>query len=134
MLIVLLSFGINTYAKDTLENEAENTSIVPFKKLQTLFPDIPIREDGFVEGYENNHLSVYSSDKEIFGGMMSCPVESYSAQYNDGPCTLNIYNNGQYDVVGYEKLDTVDRIGAGVGYKLITNVSYGNTSVSIQVP
>ena len=75
MLIVLFSFGMNTYAKDTLENEAENTSIVPFEKLQTLFPDVPIKEDGFVEGYENNQLSVYSSDKKILDGMISSPVE-----------------------------------------------------------
>ena len=113
VLIVLFSFGMNTYAKDTLENEAESTSIVPFEKLQTLFPDIPIKEDGFVEGYENNQLSVYSSDKKILDGMISSPVESYSVQYNGGLCTLNIYNNGQYGVVGYEKLDNVDRAGAG---------------------
>lgn len=111
-------------------------------------------KDGFIEGYEGNQLSAYFSDKNTFSTMVHNPIKSYNSEYNGGQCTLNIYDNGQYawncrpGSTGYVRQTQTASLaaeaygwgyfsymnGADVGYKLITNVSYGNISVSIQVP
>lgn len=107
VLIVLFSFSINTYAADYFENEKQNADMISFETIQRLFPDIPIREDGFVDGYESDFLSVNSLDEEKLDEILSQPKKSCNAEYNGGICTLNIYDNGMYDVVGFEKIDTI---------------------------
>lgn len=106
MFVVLFSFSFNAYAADISNSDIEDTNVISFEEIQKLFPDIPLREDGFVADFESERISAYSADEKALSEILSQPVESYDAEYNGGICTLNIYDNGMYGVAGYEKLDS----------------------------
>ena len=111
MFVILFSFSFNAYAADISKSDIEDTNVISFEEIQNLFPDIPLREDGFVADYESECMSAYSADEKALSEILSQPVESYDAEYNGGICTLNIYDNGIYGVAGYEKLDSKTLIG-----------------------
>lgn len=102
-LTLLIGMGTGAYAADVTETNDSN-EIMPYSKLKTLFPDVPLREDGYVEGY-NSDLQLFSAlDEEEF---FANPVETHEADYDEGKCTLSIYQDGSYGVCGYEKIGDV---------------------------
>lgn len=108
LLLLFSSFTTCLAAEDSTDHAS--SEVIPFETLQNLFPDIPLREDGFIEGYSQNIMPYSSQDiKQIFAS----PVESYSTDYNGGLCTLNIYSNGAYGVSGYELIDEIAPLSEG---------------------
>lgn len=88
-LLLLFSSFTTCFAAENSTDQA-SSEVIPFETLQNLFPDLPLREDGFIEGY-NQNLTPYSS--QDIKEMLLSPEESYAADYNGGICTLNIYSN-----------------------------------------
>lgn len=87
--------------------ESNNTGIMPISKLQTLFPEKQLQNNGYID-----NSAVMFSDAEDFE---KTPVETLTRQYDDGECTLMIYNDGSYDAYGYERLGN-GSIGYSSGY------------------
>lgn len=108
MMLSLVTLSTCFAAENTTDSSEEE--IMSFETLQGLFPNISLREDGYVNGY-NQGMSPASEQnwEQIF----SEPVESYSADYNGGICTLNIYSNGAYGTCGYEIVDEINPLGEG---------------------
>lgn len=114
IIILLFSISLTAYAAET-NDFSENDNVMPFQKVKELFPNVPIREDGYVEGY-TNEIAPYSLSDDNFDAFAQ-PIESYSAEYSEGICTLNIYSNGVYGTVGYEKIGDVPAT-RGAGYDI----------------
>lgn len=103
VLVICMVFSMAFTAK-AAEEKSENgivTEFMTYEKIQSLFPDIPLREDGYVEGY-GEILSNEFANEEF---NLSEPIERYSAEYDGGKCELLIYENGMYGVVGVEKIE-----------------------------
>lgn len=94
-----LNLIIVTYAADNEERAI--TNVMTIDDLRGLFPEVPLGEDGYVEGYENDTSSyaINNETRQI--------AESYIKEYQEGACTLNVYNDGMYDAIGYEKVEDV---------------------------
>lgn len=108
-----------SFAAEYTGNASEE-DIMSFDTLQGLFPNIPLREDGFVDGYNQGiALATAQELEEIF----SEPIESYSADYNGGTCTLDIYSNGQYGVYGFEKVEEISPMSVP-GYEGMGGTKY----------
>ena len=91
---------------------------VDFTQLQRLFPDIALREDGFIDDYTDN-ISAYSDSqtKQL--------TETHTADYINGTCNLNIYSDGSYSTYGIEQIldSPISRTSTGPGYS-ITGSTY----------
>lgn len=99
-------FNMVSVAAET-EIESNYTGIMPISKLQTLFPEKQLQDNGYI-----NNPAVVLSDTENYE---KTPVDTLTRQYDDGECTLVIYNDGSYDAYGYERLGN-GSIGYSSGY------------------
>ena len=110
LVCLLFSISTNVCATDMPQEDGIDSGMDYFR-LKELFPDIPLREDGYVEGYSENDQSIKSRDSSL----NSEPVETYTAQYENGICHLNIYSDGFYAVYGREKITDIP-VPRDVGY------------------
>lgn len=98
-LVLIFSICTNVYATD-VELESSKDSGIDYARLKELFPNIPLGEDGYVEGYTEGEQPQISRNRSL----ISEPVEAYTAQYENGICNLNVYDDGSYAVYGQEKI------------------------------
>ncbi|GAA0799282.1 hypothetical protein GCM10008910_25290 [Faecalicatena orotica] len=117
VLVFILAFSISiTVNASDFSINCDNNVGISYSKLKELFPDIPIKENGFVEGYKDK------SGKRTFSENTPQVMETYSAEYETGECWLNIYDNGSYGAYGYEKTGEMSlAVGLGAGYEVLAS-------------
>lgn len=93
IFILTLSVSVTVNANDYSVN-SENTGEISYSKLKELFPDIPLKENGYIEGSDSRF------DKKTFSDSIPQVIETYNANYENGECWLNIYDNGTYGAYG----------------------------------
>lgn len=116
VLSFLLCFGLsmNTFAEEGVNDQQDD--IISLEELQNLFPQVALGDDGYIVSNSNSRSSDISNiieDLQYVEDNISEPIQSYSADYNGGTCTLNIYDNDMYNVFGYEEVPTANTRGAG---------------------
>lgn len=98
MLVLIMCTCTYVYAADPEEGNDEEGDIMPFAQLQNLFPDLSLREDGYVNGY--------IKEVQPFSDVINSePIETYTKEYDSGQCWLDIFEDGSYEVYGFEKCD-----------------------------
>lgn len=98
-LLICITIPVSVYAEETPIVSISTENGVDFAQLQRLFPDIALKEDGFIEDYSNN-ISSYSNSQE------KQLTETYTADYVNGSCKLYVYSDGSYMAAGCEKIET----------------------------
>lgn len=122
--ILCMGLGMNVYADETDKTMAnEQADLISLEQLRDLFPQVSLGADGYIASNESARTFTRSSDivedLNYLAENISDPVQVYSANYNGGVCTLNIYDNDMYAAYGYEKLIT-----GGPGYESLGGSTY----------
>lgn len=106
-----MGLNIDSYAEEKINNQQGD--LISLEELRTLFPQVALGDDGYIVSNSRSRSSNIVEDLQYLEENISEPVQSYSTDYNDGVCTLNIYGNDMYVAFGYEKVPTVSTRGAG---------------------
>lgn len=103
VLVFCMLFSMAFTSKAAEENLVTGvaTEFMSYEKIQSLFPDIPLRQDGYVDGYGETLSDEYAAEDFSF----TEPIEKHYAEYDGGKCELLIFENGMYGVVGVEKIE-----------------------------
>lgn len=116
-LLLLLSFllcmglSMTVCAEESMDNQQDD--LISLEDLRDLFPQVALGEDGYIISNSSARSSDLVENLQYLENNISDPVQVYTAEYNGGICTLNIYNNDMYVAFGYEEIPVASTHGAG---------------------
>lgn len=123
--LLCMGLGMNVYADETDKTMANGQDdLISLEELRDLFPQVSLGADGYI--VSNASARTFDRSSNIVDDLnylvenISDPVQVYSANYNGGVCTLNIYDNDMYAAYGYEKLIAAE----GPGYESLGGSKY----------